>query len=156
MNKRLWGLVEQWLTMKIGVEIRCCLTFFLMLFYYCVYRLLVGVGQAEILHIAEMIGIAYLFGWIQALLGAEYDRMDRLGLRQWAVILGGGVLCGLASLACGWFGGNAAVMMLFAVYMVGCGLCTVLICHIKRAIDAKLLNEELRAFQQRSGKCGEE
>lgn len=156
MIKRFWGLAEKWLTIKIGVEIRCCLTFFLALFYYCVYRLLGGVFQAEILHIAEMIAAAYLFGWVQALLHADYDQMDRLGLRQWAVLIGGGAAHGLVAWLCGWFGQSSAATALFAVYMVCCGLCTVLICHIKRAIDAKLLNDDLRAFQQRNGETGEE
>lgn len=156
MNKRLWGLAEKWLTLKIGVEMRCCLTFFLMLFYYCVYRLLGGVHQAEILHIAGMIAAAYLFGWVQALLRADFDQIDRLGLRQWAVLIGSGIVYGLTAFLCGWFGGSGTATVLFAVYMVCCGLCTVWICSIKRAIDAKLLNDDLHAFQQRNSGVGEE
>lgn len=148
MIERLWGLVEKWLTIKIGVEIRCCLSFFLMLFYYCVYRLIGGNAQAEILHLAEMIAIAYLFGWVQGLLGQDFDRMDRLGLRQWGVILLSGAVYGLTAWLCGWFESGLAVL-LFAVYMACCGLSTVCLCHIKRAIDAKLLNDDLRAFQSR-------
>lgn len=149
MTKKLLRLMERWLTIKIGVEVRCCLSFFLMLFYYCVYRLICGAYQAEILHMAEMMAAAYLFGWIQALLHADFDEMDRLGLREWAVILAGSAAYALTAFLCGWFGGDRLAQVLFFVYMVGCGLCTLLIFYIKRMVDARLLNEELRAFQQR-------
>jgi hypothetical protein len=151
MTKKFLAVTERWLAMKIGVEIRCCLPFFLMLFFYCVYRLLGGNRQAEILHIAEMIGAAYLFGWVQALLHADFDEMERLGLRQWAVILAGSAVYTLTAWLGGWFCGNAAALLLFFLYMIACCLCTLLIYGIKRAIDARLLNEDLRSFQQRSG-----
>ena len=150
MTKKLWALVERWLTIKIGVEIRCCLSFFLMLFFYCVYRLLCGSTAANIWHIAEMILVAYLFGWVQALLHADFDEMDRLGLREWAVIVAGALVYGLTGRLGGWFEGSAAVTLLFTAYMIGCGLCTLLIYHIKRSIDAKLLNDDLKQFQTRS------
>lgn len=150
MTKKLWTLVERWLTIKIGVEIRCCLTFFLMLFFYCVYRLIMGSAEANIWHIAEMIAAAYLFGWVQALLHADFDEMDRVGLREAAVMTLGAAAYTLTAILGGWFGGSALVTGLFMVYMVGCGLCTVLIYWIKRTIDAKLLNDDLREFQQRS------
>lgn len=150
MNKKLWALVERWLTIKIGVEIKCCLSFFLMLFFYCVYRLLGGVTDANIWHIAEMIAVAYVFGWVQALLHADYDEMDHLGLKEWVVIIASGIVYGLTAWLGGWFDGSLAVTLLFLVYMIACGLCTLLIYYIKRSIDAKLLNDDLKEFQQRS------
>lgn len=150
MSKKLWALIERWITIKIGVEVRCCLSFFLMLFFYCVYRLLGGVTEANIWHISEMIAIAYLFGWVQALLHADFDEMDRLGLREWAVIISGSVVYGLTAWLGGWFDKSVIAAMLFALYMIGCGLCTLLIYYIKRSIDAKLLNDNLKEFQHRS------
>ena len=150
MTKKPLALLERWLTLKIGVEVRCCLPFFLMLFFYCVYRLLCGSCQADILHIAEMVAAAYLFGWVQALLRADLDEMDRLGLREWAVILAGSVVYALTALLGGWFNGKPMIILLFFVYMVACCLCTLLIYSIKRTIDARLLNDDLQAFQQRS------
>lgn len=150
MSKRLWALIERWLTMKIGVEIKCCLSFFLMLFFYCVYRLLGGTAEANIWHITEMIFIAYAFGWVQALLRADFDEMERLGVREWAVTIASGVVYGLTAWIGGWFDGHAAATLLFLLYMIICGLCTVLIYYIKRSIDAKLLNDDLKEFQRRS------
>lgn len=149
MSKKLQALIERWLTVKIGVEVRCCLTFFLMLFFYCVYRLLNGAAEANIWHITEMILIAYLFGWIQALLHADFDELDGLSPKAWAVlILGAAVYASTAWLG-GWFSRSAMITLLFLIYMIGCGLCTMLIYWIKRTIDAKLLNAELKEFQGR-------
>lgn len=150
MRKKLWVVIERWLTIKIGVEIRCCLTFFLMMFFYCVYRLVCGSAEANIWHITEMILTAYLFGWVQALLHADFDEMDGLGLKEWAVMIAGAAVYTIAAVLGGWFDGQTLPAALFCVYMVGCGLCTVLICWIKRTIDARLLNDDLREFQQRS------
>lgn len=152
MTKKLLALAERWLTIKIGVEIRCCLTFFLMAFFYCVYRLVTGSAEASIWHLTEMIAVAYLFGWVQALLHADFDEMDRVGLKEAAVMILGAAVYTLTAVLGGWFGGSALVNGLFMVYMVGCGLSTVLICWIKRTIDARLLNAELQAFQQRGAK----
>ena len=55
MTKKLMALFERWITVKIGVEVRCCLTFFLIAFFYCVYRLLSGTTAADIWHLTEMI-----------------------------------------------------------------------------------------------------
>lgn len=151
MSKKLLSLLERWLTLKIGVEIRCCLTFFLMLFFCCVYRLLTGTLEVCILHMAEMMLLAYLIGWVQALLGTDMTETDQLRPKEWAVL----TLCAAASaLAChlfGWLDGNALAAALYLLYMIGCELSTFLICKIKRAIDAKLLNAALHDFQQRSG-----
>ncbi|MBQ8554903.1 MAG: DUF3021 domain-containing protein [Clostridia bacterium] len=149
MSKKIWALVERWLTIKIGVEIRCCLTFFLMMFFYCVHRLLGGMAEANIWHIAQMILIAYLFGWVQALLHADFDEMDGLGLKEWAVLILGAAAYALTAWLGQWFGQSVAVTFLFLIYMIGCGLCTMLIYWIKRTIDARLLNAELKEFQCR-------
>lgn len=151
MTKKLMALIERWLTIKIGVEVRCCLTFFLMAFFYCVYRLLTGTAAADIWHLAEMMAAAYLFGWIQALLHADFDEMDRLGLKEWAVLVSGAAVYALTAWLGGWFAGSGLMTGLFFVYMVGCGLCTLLIYYIKRTIDSRLLGDDLKEFQQREG-----
>lgn len=151
MSKKLWALVERWLTIKIGVEIRCCLSFFLMLFFDCVYCLVLGAAEVSIWHMAEMIGVAYLFGWVQALLHADFDEMDRLGLKEMAVTVLGAAVYTLTAWFGGWFGGDGLILAGFFVYMIGCGLATVLICWIKRSIDARRLNDDLKEFQERAG-----
>ena len=152
MTKKLMALIERWITIKIGVEVRCCLTFFLMTFFYCVYRLLTGTTAADIWHLTEMIAIAYLFGWVQALLHADFDEMDRLGPKEWAVLVCGAAVYALTAWLGGWFAGSGLITALFFVYMVGCGLATLLIYYIKRTIDSRLLGDDLKQFQQRDSK----
>ena len=54
-DKKKVSLWERYLTKEIGIEFKACLYFFGVLFYYCTYRLCIGVTVAEILHMAEMI-----------------------------------------------------------------------------------------------------
>ena len=121
MTKKLMALIERWITIKIGVEVRCCLTFFLMVFFYCVYRLLGGSAEAGVWHLAEMIGVAYLFGWVQALLHADFDEMDRLGPKEWAVLISGAAIYALTAWLGGWFDASALVTVLFFIYMMAAG-----------------------------------
>lgn len=151
MTKKLMALIERWITVKIGVEVRCCLTFFLMAFFYCMYRLLTGSAEASIWHLAEMMGAAYIFGWIQALLHADFDEMDRLGPKEWTVLISGAAVYALTAWLGGWFAGSSLITGLFFLYMIGCGLATLLIYYIKRTIDSRLLGDDLKQFQQHEG-----
>ena len=58
-DKKKVSLWERYLTKEIGIEFKACLYFFGVLFYYCTYRLCIGVTVAEILHMAEMIFLTY-------------------------------------------------------------------------------------------------
>lgn len=151
MAKRFWGLAERWLTRKIGVELRCCLSFFLILFYYSAFRLLCGVKEASILHMAQMMLLAYLVGWAQSLLKADFDEIDGFDAKETAVLILGPAVYALAGWLWGWFGENQLATVLFFAYMIGCGLSTFLLCRVKRSIDAKLLNDDLKAFKNRDG-----
>ena len=62
------SLWERYLTKEIGIEFKACLYFFAILFFYCVYRLCIGNIMAEILHMAEMIFLTYVIGYIQVFL----------------------------------------------------------------------------------------
>ena len=48
MSKKIRYILECYLTKKIGVEIKCCLMFFLILCFYCIYRWCVNFTQAGI------------------------------------------------------------------------------------------------------------
>ena len=149
MRKRITFFLEQYLSRKIGAEIKCCLTFLLILCYYCIYRWSMGFTEASILHMLEMIWLAYVLEWIQVLLHSDFDEVDRLGMKEWLMVLiGSGVYAGIGHIA-GWFDGNIAVTAGFGIYMIASYLCTFLIYKLKRAIDAKLLNNDLKHFQDR-------
>ncbi len=150
MIKKIWALVERYLTRKIGVEIKCCLMFFMILCFYGGYRMLTGVQEANIIHMLEMVVLAYLLGWIQAIIGSDFDEVDRLCAKDWLVVLASSAVYTAASFVFGWLERNIAVTAAFAGYMVITYLCIFLIYKIKRAIDAKLLNDDLRQFQQKN------
>ena len=62
------SLWERYLTKEIGIEFKACLYFFAILFFYCMYRLCLGKTVADMIHMAEMIGLAYLVGYLQVYL----------------------------------------------------------------------------------------
>ncbi len=147
---RTW--IEKYLTRKIGVEIKCCVMFFMLLCFYAGYRLICGFREADIFHMLEMVLLAYLLGWLQLLMGSDFDEVDRLGGKDWTVVAGGSAVYSLASFVLGWFEKDLTVTFLFAVYMVIAYLGIFLIHKIKRVIDAKLLNNDLQRFQKRENK----
>ncbi len=148
MNK-LRGLFEQYITRKIGAEIKCCLTFLLILCYYCVYRWVCGSEGADIIHMLEMLWAAYILEWVQVLVHCDFDEVDRLGAKELTLILSGSVVYAVSGHLLGWFDGNSAVCGGFGVYMIVCYLCTFWVYAIKRSIDAKMLNSDLKRFKER-------
>lgn len=150
MAERLFAFVEKYLTRKIGVEIKCCLMFFLMLCFYCVFRLAVGSQQAQIMHMLPMVLLAYVIGWIQSLLHIDFDEVDRLAAKEWLFILTVAAVYTAFAYVLAWFDRNILVTAGFGVFMIIAYLCIFWIYKIKRVIDAKLLNNDLKNFQQRT------
>ncbi len=148
MNKKIHNFLESYLTKKIGTEIKCCLTFFLILCFYCVYRWLTGYTQAGIINMLEMVLLAYVLQWIQVLIHSDFDEVDRLGIKEWLLVLLGSFAYAVAAHFLGWFDKNILVDIGFWFYMVVAYLCTFLIYKIKRFIDAKHLNEDLKRFHE--------
>ena len=64
-KKNKLTLWERYLTQEIGIEFKACLYFFAILFFYCMYRLVQGIFDASMLHMAEMILAAYIIGYLQ-------------------------------------------------------------------------------------------
>lgn len=74
------SLWERYLTKEIGIEFKACLYFFAILFFYCMYRLCLGKTVADMIHMAEMIGLAYLVGYLQVYL--LWNLMKRILLEK--------------------------------------------------------------------------
>lgn len=140
---------EHYLTKEIGIEFKACLYFFCILFFYSVYRLVNGMGTAEILHMAEMIGLTYIIGYIQVYLLSNFDEAEYLGGKElFGILLCTSVYTG-ASHLCRWFDRNMPAELGFAVYILIVYFCAFLVYKSKRKIDEKLLNSDLKAFQER-------
>lgn len=144
------SLLERYLAAEIEIEFKACLYFFCILFFYSVYRLMCGSGEASILHMGEMIVLTYGMGYFQKYALAGFDEADRLGIRE----IGSMLLCvgiyAAISYLCAWFDRRVPVTVIYAVFMALAYVCGYLVYKIKRALDAKRLNEDLRAFQGRN------
>lgn len=150
MNKpSLW---ERYLTKEIGIEFKACLYFFALLFFYCVYRLCVGLTVADIIHMAEMIFLAYIVGYIQVFLLWNFDEADKLGKKEiLGIVICTVIYVGVSYLG-SWFDKNIYVTMGFAAYVIFLYVCVYFVYKCRRKIDDKILNSDLEIFKTRSEK----
>ena len=146
-DKKGITLFERYLTGEIGIEFKACLYFFTQLFFYCVFRLCTGRTEAGILHMGEMIFACYIICYLQVYLFGNFDEADACGLKEIAgMLICTAVYTGL-SFVCKWFEGSILLSLGFAAYVIFVYICTFLIYKIKRKIDDKKLNEDLKMFQ---------
>lgn len=96
-----------------------------------------------------MIGLTYAMGYVQMYLLSNFDEGYHVGKRGLLYA----VLCSLfytgISFLCKWFDQSRAVSVGFFFYMLLIYGCAFLVYRSKREIDERLLNDELRAFQER-------
>lgn len=149
MSKKIRSLLEWYLTRKIGAEIKCCMTFLLITCFYWIYRWAGGFTEAGIIHMLEMVLLAYVLQWIQMLMHADFDEVDYLRMKEWLLILLGSLSYSIVGHWGNWFDRKVGVAIGFWGYMVCAYLCTFLVYKIKRTIDARHLNEDLKLFQER-------
>lgn len=144
------SLWERYITKEIGIEFKACLYFFAFLFYYCIFRICTGRPDAEIWHMAEMILLTYVIGYVQVFLLRNFDEADELGRKE---LLGIGictVIYSAASYLLKWFDRNIYVTLGFAAYIVFMYVCVYLIYKWRRKIDDKILNDNLQFFKTRT------
>jgi len=148
-GKRKVSAFERYLRDEIGIEFKACLYFFAMLFFYCVYRVVGGVYNASILHMAELILMTYGMGYLQVYVLSNFDEAERLGKKEVCYL----VLCSLlytgSSWLFGWFDRQVWWTVGFLCYTLFEYVCAFWVYSVKRKIDEKVLNEDLRAFQER-------
>lgn len=150
MNKpSLW---ERYLTKEIGIEFKACLYFFALLFFYCVYRICMGQTVADILHMAEMIFLTYIVGYLQVFLLWNFDEADQFGKKEAFGTAVCTVIYVAVSYVCKWFDRNLYVTIGFAGYIVFLYACVYLIYKCRRKIDDKILNAELELFKTKQEK----
>ena len=149
MNKPGISKWESFLAKEIGIEFKACLYFYCILFYYCIYRLTLGSFHADILSMAEMILTTYLMGYLQVYMLSDFDESDTLHAKGWISLIFCSLLyTGVAYLG-RWFCLDTAAYVAFFFYMVFAYFCAFLVYKLKRIIDEKHLNQDLKAFQER-------
>jgi hypothetical protein len=141
---------EQYLTREIGIEFKACLYFFVLLFFYCIFRLIQGTFTAEILIMSEMIFTNYIMCYLQVYLLHNFDEADRLGVRETVFMLICTGIYTVISYVLNWFEKQLLMIVIFAAYMIFSYICIFLIYKIKRNIDTKQLNHMLADFKKHS------
>ena len=148
-RKKKVSLWERYLTKEIGIELKACLVFFCILFFYSVYKVLGGSYEASIIHMTEMILLTYAMCYVQLYLLSNFDEAEQLrGKEIFYMILCSFIYTGISYLG-NWFDKNIIVSIGFAIYMIAVYVCMFLAYKCKRSIDEKILNEDLKAFQER-------
>ncbi len=150
MNNKVRVFLENYISKKFRAELKCCLMWMYLVCYYCVYRRICGVAEAETIHLLEMLFAAYIVQWVQVLIHSDFDEIDGLALKEYLfIVISSSAFSGMGMLL-GWFDGNIAVTAGFFGYMICAYLCTFMVYKIKRMIDAKILNGDLKRFQERN------
>ncbi|MBQ7943648.1 MAG: DUF3021 domain-containing protein [Lachnospiraceae bacterium] len=151
MNKKNQG-ISVWmrlLAQEIGVEFKASIYFLCVLAFYAIYRLLCGSLEASILHMVEMVCMTYVMGYVQLYLFDNFDEGEQLRGKEICYLLLCASIYALVSYWGRWFEGDIMVSVVFELYMIFAYFCAFLIYKIKRSVDEKLLNADLRAFQER-------
>ena len=143
------SLWERYLTKEIGIEFKACLYFFALLFFYCIYRICIGSVVAEILHMAEIIFLAYLIGYLQVFALWNFDEADHLGRKECIGIAVCTAIYTVVSYLLKWFDRNLYVTVGFAAYVIFLYVCVYLVYKCRRKIDDKILNADLELFKTR-------
>lgn len=143
---------KRFLSMEIGIEIKACLYFSIILFYYFLHRVVQGSYAAGIPVMIEMVLTSYAMSYLQVYLLQNFDEAERFG----AGVAGRSVFCTalytVIAYLFRWFDGNLTVTFCFFPYMLITYLCVFLIYKLKRDIDTAQLNRELERFKSRRDK----
>ncbi len=143
---------KRFLSMEIGIEIKACLYFSIILFYYFLHRVVQGSYVAGIPVMIEMVLTSYAMSYLQVYLLQNFDEAERFG----AGVAGRSVFCTalytVIAYLFRWFDGNLTVTFCFFPYMLITYLCVFLIYKLKRDIDTAQLNRELERFKSRRDK----
>lgn len=152
MNKKQERPLSKWhkyLTKEIGIEFKACLYFYVILFFYSIYRIIGGTWDASIVHMSGMILTTYAMGYLQVYVFSNFDEAEHLGKKEIGYSIVCSVLYTAVSVLCKWFERDARVTCYYFLYMVFAYICAFWVYKIKRDIDTRKLNEDLKAFKER-------
>lgn len=141
--------LKRFLSLEIGIEIKACLYFSIILFYYFVYRIISGSFEASIPLMAEMVLTAYAMSYLQVYLLQNFDEAERYDAGVAVRALFCTALYTAISYLFGWFDGNPTAAFCFFFYMMLTYGCVFLIYKLKRDFDTAQLNRELEQFKNR-------
>lgn len=144
--------LKKLLLLEIGIEIKACLYFSIILFYYFLYQILQGDLYASILIMAEMVLSAYAMNYVQVYVLKNFDEAERFDIKVTLMSFMCASIYTAISYFLSWYDRSVIFTAGFFFYMLLCYGCVFLIYKIKRDIDTAELNQELEAFKNRKNK----
>ena len=146
---------KKFLSLEIGIEIKACLYFSIILFFYLMYCFIQGSLFASIPLMAEMVFVVYAMNYLQVYLLRNFDEAERFDIKVTVLSFFCAALYTAISYWLNWFDRNPTATLCFFFYMILCYVCVFLVHKIKRDIDTARLNRELEQFKSRRGQSGE-
>ena len=144
MNK-----LKKFLSLEAGIEIKSCLYFAIILFFYFCYQIIQGSLYASILFMAEMVLSCYVIVYLQVYVLKNFDESEHFDKK----IMGYSLLCAAGYTAVSyffnWYGRNKIATVCFFFYMLLCYVCIFLVYKMKRDFDTLELNQELTNFKHK-------
>lgn len=140
---------KKFISLEIAIEIKACLYFAIILFFYFAYRIWQGSLTADIIRMAQMVLTAYAMSYLQVYVLQNFDEAESFDIAIALRSLFCAFLYTAVSFWLGWYDKNVAVSFFFFLYMLLTYLCVFLIFKIKRDMDTSRLNQELEDFKNR-------
>ncbi|MDE7425278.1 MAG: DUF3021 domain-containing protein [Lachnospiraceae bacterium] len=149
------SILKKWLSREIGIELKACLYFFCILFYYAIFRIMKGSMEANIPVMAEMVLTVYIVGCVQTYFLHDFDEGEHFGWYEFIASAG----CCLIYSGIGywgkWFDRQLLPSLIFVGYLFLCYVCIFLSYKMKRIFDTKELNQDLETFKRDKKQRGE-
>lgn len=140
--------LKKFIFLEIGIEIKACLYFSIIVFYYFLYQILQGSFYASIVLMIEMVLTAYAMNYIQVYLLNNFDEAEKINIKVTLLSIVCAAVYTAISYLLSWYDRSVIATVGFFAYMLLCYLCVFLIYKIRRDIDTRELNQELEAFKQ--------
>lgn len=141
--------LERYLLEEIRVEFKACLYFFCYLFFYSIYKLAGGNTEASIIHMTELIFLTYGMCYLQIYFMNGFDEGEKFKFKELLLSMLCGLIYTAASWFFGWFDKNVPVTIGFFVFVVFAYFCGFWVYKIRRILESKALNNDLKAFKER-------
>lgn len=146
--------LKRFLSREAAIEIKACLYFAVILFFYFLYQVIQGSLYASIILMIEMILTTYAMSYIQVYLLKNFDESERFDKKVIARSLICAACYTAVSFFLGWYDRNKTATLCFFFYMIFCYVCIFLVFKIKRDIDTIQLNHELEHFKSKREEAG--
>lgn len=140
--------LKKFIILEVGIEIKACLYFSIIVFYYFMYQILQGSFYASIVLMIEMVLTAYAMNYIQVYLLKNFDEAEKIDIKVTLLSFACAAVYTAISYLLSWYDRSVIATAGFFVYMLLCYSCVFLIYKIRRDIDTRELNQELEAFKQ--------